>query len=101
MACAWVDVCKTYDSIDYKMLLLVLQMHKIPVTLINAIIKVVKETSTGCRHQDRKGNFKPNPAEESLAPGRQPLSKTIYHLLEPPCMEDKKIRVHIKQANPT
>ena len=53
MACAWVDVCKTYDSIDYKMLLLVLQMHKIPVTLINAIIKVVKETSTGCR-QERK-----------------------------------------------
>ena len=46
MACTWVDVHKAYDSIDHKVLLVVLQMHKFPVTLINAIMKVLKGTST-------------------------------------------------------
>ena len=45
MACAWVDVRKAYDSVDHKVLRVVLQMHKFPVTLINAIMKVVKGTS--------------------------------------------------------
>ena len=42
MACAWVDVRKAYDSVDYKVLRVVPQMHKFAVTLINAIMKVVK-----------------------------------------------------------
>ena len=46
MACAWVDVRKAYDSVDDKVLRIVLQMHKFSVTLINAIMKVVKGTST-------------------------------------------------------
>ena len=46
MACAWVDVHKAYDSVDHNLLRVVLQMHKFPVTLINAIMKVVKGTST-------------------------------------------------------
>ena len=73
MVCAWVDVCKAYmyDSVDHKVLLFVLQMHKFLLTLINVIMKVVKGTSTGlvAYTKDRKGNFKPNPSEESLTPG--------------------------------
>ena len=49
MVCAWVDVCKAYmyDSVDHRVLLFALQMHKFLVTLINVIMKVVKGTSTG------------------------------------------------------
>ena len=47
MACAWVDVRKAYDSVDHKVLRVVLQMHKFPVTLINVIMKVVKERLLG------------------------------------------------------
>ena len=46
MACAWVGVRKAYDSVDHKVLRVVLHMHKFPVTLINAIMKIVKGTST-------------------------------------------------------
>ena len=46
MACAWVDVRKAYDSVDHKVLRVLLQMHKFPVTLVKAMMKVVKETST-------------------------------------------------------
>ena len=46
MACAWVDVRKAYDSVDHKVLRVVLQMHKFPVTLVKEMMKVVKETST-------------------------------------------------------
>ena len=107
MACAWVDVRKAYDSVDHKVLRVVLQMHKFPVTLVKEMMKVVKKTSTRLVADTETGKETsyPNPFEESVTPGRQPFSKTIYHLLEPPpppCMENKNNdRVHIKQANPT
>ena len=61
MACAWVDVRKAYDTVDYKVLRVVLQMHKFPVTLINAIMKVVKRTSTRLIADTKTGNETSSP----------------------------------------
>ena len=61
MVCAWVDVRKAYDSVDHKVLRVVLQIHKFPVTLTNAIMKVVKGTSTRQIADTKTG-------EETLSP---------------------------------
>ena len=70
MACAWVDVRKAYDSVDHKVLRVLLQMHKFPVTLVKAMMKVVKETSTRLVADTETGKETsyPNPSEESVSP---------------------------------
>ena len=55
MACAWEVLRKAYDSIDHKVLRVVVQMHKFPVTLIEAIMKVTKGTSTRLVADTKKG----------------------------------------------
>ena len=70
MACAWVDVRKAYDSVDHKVLRVLLQMHKFPVTLVKAMMKVVKKTSTRlvADTEAEKETSYPNPSEKSVSP---------------------------------
>ena len=46
MACAWIDVRKAYDSVNYSVLKRILNMHKFPTRYISAIMKLITVCST-------------------------------------------------------
>ena len=96
---------KAYDSVDHKVLLFVLQMHKSPVTLVNAIMKAVKGTSTRLVADTKTGKETSSPIhlKKALLQGESLCLRLFtISVLEPPSMEDKNNeRVHIKQANPS
>ena len=46
MACAWIDVRKAYDSVDYSVMRKILTMHKFPAKAIRAIMKMISGCST-------------------------------------------------------
>ena len=91
MACAWVDVRKAYDSVDHKVLRVVQQMHKFPVTLIIAIMNVVQGTSTRLIADTKTGKETSSPIH---------LKKALLQG-DSLCPRLFNERVHIKQANPT
>ena len=61
MACAWVDVRKAYDSVDYNVLEKVLEIHRFPKTLILIIMKLATRCSITLVAKTRTGICKNHP----------------------------------------
>ena len=49
MACAWIDVRKAYDSVDYSVMRKILTMHKFPAKVIRPIMKMISGCSTSLK----------------------------------------------------
>ena len=61
LSCVWIDVKKTFDSVNHKWLTLCLQMHNIPLKIINFIKNTMESWSITLK-------VKPNNAKESIGP---------------------------------